>query len=108
MQQAGQDENFLDGFAHFAILKGALKILKVTKPILFKLLEEHPTYKLVVTGHSLGAGTAVLATLEILLGSDKFVSPQRVKCIALAPPPGKTFQMTFSSATDYLEILAVS
>ena len=80
----------------------------MTKPILFKLLEEHPTYKLVVTGHSLGAGTAVLATLEILLGSDKFVSPQRVKCIALAPPPGKTFQMTFSSATDYLELLAFS
>ena len=91
MQQAGQDENFLDGFAHFGILKGALKILKVTKDVLIKLLEEHPTYKLVVTGHSLGAGTAVLITLEILLGKDPFVSPHRVKCIALAPPPGLRF-----------------
>ena len=43
---------------------------------------------MVVTGHSLGAGTAILATLEILLGKDPFVSSDRVKCIALAPPPG--------------------
>ena len=65
-----------------------MKILNATKPGLAKLLEQHPTYKFVITGHSLGAGTAVLIALKTLLGEDRFVPPGRVKCIALAPPPG--------------------
>lgn len=99
LQQAGRDEEFLgllNGHAHYAILCGALKILRETKSELIRLLDKYPEYKLVVTGHSLGAGTAVLATLEILLGSDPFVAPSRVKCIALAPPPGFLFRLSVS------------
>lgn len=84
---AGEDEEFLDGHAHMGILKGALKILKESKQDLKELLVKHPKYKFVITGHSLGAGTAILATLQVLLGPDKFVAANRVKCIALAPPP---------------------
>jgi len=70
------------------ILKGALKILKESKQDLKELLVKHPKYKFVITGHSLGAGTAILATRQVLRGPDQFVAANRVKCIALAPPPG--------------------
>ena len=52
-------------------------------------LLRHPGYKLVVTGHSLGAGTAILVALELLLGDNKLDSKVDIQCIALAPPPGK-------------------
>ena len=50
----------------------------------------HPDHRLVVTGHSLGAGTAILITMAILSGSFKqIVDPKftKIKCVALAPPP---------------------
>ena len=45
--------------------------------------------KLVLTGHSLGAGTAVLMALKILTRRHKTPVPEwtRVRCVALAPPP---------------------
>lgn len=53
-------------------------------------LRNKPDYKLVVTGHSLGAGTAVLVTLELLLGEDHLSRDLDIQCIALAPPPGRS------------------
>ncbi len=43
-----------------------------------------------ITGHSLGAGTANLVALELMLGpGGKQYLPKgtRVQCVALAPPP---------------------
>ena len=53
------------------------------------ILAEHPGYNLVITGHSLGGGTAVLITLDLLLGGHAYLLPFRtaVFCIALALPP---------------------
>ena len=39
-----------------------LLIAKLT-PIIFESLEKHPNYKIIVTGHSLGAGVSGLFTL---------------------------------------------
>ena len=60
----------------------------MSKPILTDLLNQYPDYSLVVTGHSLGAGTALLISMEIMLGQTQIVAADRVECVALAPPPG--------------------
>ena len=80
---------FLDGFAHRGILSAANRIMSVGKETLKKAFEEHPNYRLVLTGHSLGAGTAILNSLGFLnnLYVDDFPNVKEVKCIALAPPP---------------------
>ena len=53
-----------------------------------KALGESPDYRLFLTGHSLGAGTALLATMEIMLNKTKYLPEgTKVKCVALAPPP---------------------
>jgi len=45
-------------------------------------------YSLLVTGHSLGAGTAALATRLLLRESrDWKVAPTSIRCICFAPPP---------------------
>ncbi len=80
---------FLSGKAHNGILIGAEEILKKAKPILIKAMTEEPHYKLVITGHSLGAGTAELITMMILSnkGENSVLVRHKVRCIALAPPP---------------------
>ena len=70
-------------------------------------LDAHPDFKVLVTGHSLGAGAAILATLIWLcdpeLGSDK------VECLALAPPPvirfnDKTNSEVYRMAMETIDI----
>ena len=50
---------------------------------------KHPDFNLIITGHSLGAGTAELITLNILSRNVDYIDPLQtnIKCIALAPPP---------------------
>jgi sn1-specific diacylglycerol lipase len=58
--------------------------------MIFFCFSAHPDYRLVVTGHSLGAGTAILISMAILSGNFKqIVDPNltKIKCVALAPPP---------------------
>jgi len=50
------------------------KILKESEPVLKEALEKNPDFNLIVTGHSLGAGTAELITLSILTGKVDWVS----------------------------------
>ena len=94
------------------ILDGSRKILDKTRDLLEAALADHPGYRLVLTiiimimmliimimmmmmmvqvltGHSLGAGTVELMTLELLLGPMSVIVPPgtQVSCVALAPPP---------------------
>ena len=82
---------FLDGFAHHGMVDGAHRILAKAMPILRSLLlDRFPGYKLRITGHSLGAGTAELITMLLLSNTheDKdWLSRMDIKCVALAPPP---------------------
>ena len=59
------EEKYLDGYAHRGILKGSQKIMKEAQGTLELAFQTHPDHKLVITGHSLGAGTAVLITMKI-------------------------------------------
>jgi len=83
------DSPFLDGQAHTGILTGAKEILKKVKPILTQEMNKKPNYQLVITGHSLGAGTAELITMMILTNKEDHADLVKhgVKCYALAPPP---------------------
>ena len=49
------------------------------------LMEEYPDYKLIITGHSLGAGTSCLLTVKLY--SEGVFKNREVKCFAFAPPP---------------------
>jgi len=51
---------------------------------LFELLRENPEYRLVCTGHSLGAGVA--STVALILASTRPELEGRVKCWAFCPP----------------------
>ena len=57
-----------------------------------EVLQKYPDYKLIVTGHSLGAGTACLLTLQLYV--DEVFKDRKVECYAFAPPP------TFWPCTD--------
>ena len=100
---------FLDGYAHRGILSGANRIMTEGKETLKKAFEDHPDYRLVLTGHSLGAGTAILISLGFLnnIYADDFPNVKEVKCVALAPPPvyrtGLFFKRNFKLSTKWAE-----
>ena len=48
-------------------------------------LGAHPDFKVLVTGHSLGAGAAILSTIIWL--RDPGLGFGKVECLAFAPPP---------------------
>ena len=82
------EEKYLDGYAHRGILKGSQKIMKESQETLKAAFQTHPDHKLVITGHSLGAGTAVLITMGILKNLYSVVPKgTKIQCLALAPPP---------------------
>jgi len=83
------DAPFLEGFAHKGIREGAERVWANSCSALLAALALHPTYSLVLTGHSLGGGVAVLLALELLAGDGAAHLPPgtQVCCLALAPPP---------------------
>lgn len=76
------NEPFAGGYAHGGMKLAAQTLCSSLIPELRKLLDHHPRYSVVLTGHSLGAGVAILLTKLLLIHgfSD-------VKCFAFAPCP---------------------
>merc|ERR1712155_279840 len=91
--------------AHKGIVSGAEIILDKVLPTLTEAARQQPDYRclqmyifpsrfknllfarVVVTGHSLGAGAAELITMRLLGDSSLLPPSTRVECVALAPPP---------------------
>eukprot|EP00929_Paragymnodinium_shiwhaense_P054873 TRINITY_DN27503_c0_g1_i2.p1 TRINITY_DN27503_c0_g1~~TRINITY_DN27503_c0_g1_i2.p1 ORF type:complete len:488 (+),score=101.89 TRINITY_DN27503_c0_g1_i2:89-1465(+) len=72
--------------AHQGILASARAVLERTSSILTETLGSAPgIVNLVVCGHSLGAGTAILCAL-LLLKASGIVASERLRCFAFAPP----------------------
>jgi len=84
-----EETTYLDGFTHKGILTGARNVWTQACASVVSALNVNPGYSLIVTGHSLGAGVAVLIALELLMGDSKAALPEEtsVRCVALAPPP---------------------
>ena len=84
------DEPFCDGVAHSGIISAVRSMEKHMKQALLNHLAEAPKhYGILLTGHSLGGGTAVLMTVHLLLDPlwKLLLQGREVKCIAFAPPP---------------------
>ncbi|KAL3929876.1 MAG: hypothetical protein SGBAC_012016 [Bacillariaceae sp.] len=76
--------DFCGGEAHSEMASMSERVWENAGPIIIKLLDENPGYEFIVTGHSLGAGTACLLT--ILVQHNKLVSAP-TRCFAYASPP---------------------
>jgi len=70
---------------HQAILAAARAVLEKTEAALIAGLDQNPGFGIVVAGHSLGAGTAILCAL-LIKASPKYAN-QKLRCFAYAPPP---------------------
>ena len=87
LDAVADEESFLHGKAHKGILHGAQKILSKVLDTIKENIHQYPSYSLTITGHSLGAGTAELITMEIMSIPGLIPDTTKVQCIALAPPP---------------------
>lgn len=77
-----ENEPFAGGYAHSGMKAAADLLFGTLQPVLLAALESRPSYTIVVTGHSLGAGVAILLTKMLLMGGF-----ENVKCFAIAPCP---------------------
>mmetsp|Transcript_68989 Transcript_68989/g.122016 ORF Transcript_68989/g.122016 Transcript_68989/m.122016 type:complete len:474 (-) Transcript_68989:53-1474(-) len=82
---------FLGGEAHAGFMANAEEVSKHAVPVLKELVKASPMKKVVVVGHSLGAGTAILTTLKLfsdsgMLMSAVFSASKSLSCFAFAPP----------------------
>ena len=82
-----EDVPFLDGHAHSGILTGAKRILDRAGHLITAALMLHPGYALTLTGHSLGAGTAELLTMDFLEGDAVKLLPHGTKVDKAGGPP---------------------
>ena len=78
---------FCGGEAHSEMATIAERTWQVVGPTIVRLLEENPTYELVLTGHSLGAGCAALLNIMCHEDNNKLVNGRPVRCFAFACPP---------------------
>jgi hypothetical protein len=81
----GLTKEFLGGQAHKGIATMTENLWKGVGYIIIRLLHENPWYELVVTGHSLGGGVAVL--LNMLLHKDERIRGHNFRCFAYGAPP---------------------
>lgn len=89
---AAYSRPFCNGVAHAGIADRTDKIWEHVKDEIVKQLKLNPGFEFVITGHSLGAGIAVLLTLkikhELILASlEPTLASVHVSCFAFASPP---------------------
>ncbi|KFK44218.1 hypothetical protein AALP_AA1G229900 [Arabis alpina] len=84
--------NLVLGYAHCGMVAAARWIAKLSVPCLIKALDEHPSYKVQIVGHSLGGGTAALLTY-ILREQKEFAS---ATCFTFAPAACMTWDLAES------------
>lgn len=76
------NEPFENGYAHGGMKSAAEMMRTSLVPVLRQIIKQYPRYPIIVTGHSMGAGVAILLTKLLLVGGFS-----NVKCFAFAPCP---------------------
>ncbi|CAH8276469.1 unnamed protein product [Arabidopsis lyrata] len=84
--------NLVLGYAHCGMVAAARWIAKLSVPCLLKALDENPSFKVQIVGHSLGGGTASLLTY-ILREQKEFSS---ATCFTFAPAACMTWDLAES------------
>jgi len=94
-------EKHLEKFKGFTAHEGMIKAARfvytelMNESVLEDIARDYPGYRLIVTGHSLGAGTAVL--LSFLL-QQRFPD---VRCVAISPPGGLLNKQARAASEDF-------
>ncbi|CAE6193508.1 unnamed protein product [Arabidopsis arenosa] len=105
--------NLVLGYAHCGMVAAARWIAKLSVPCLLKALDENPSFKVQIVGHSLGGGTASLLTY-ILREQKEFAS---ATCFTFAPAAcmtwdlaesGKHFITTIINGSDLVPTFSAS
>jgi len=78
---------FCGGDAHSEMANAAEKVWDEARDTITKLLFEHPEYELILTGHSLGAGAAVLLNILLHQNNREQVDGRPIRCFAFSSPP---------------------
>jgi hypothetical protein len=78
---------FCGGEAHSEMANMAERVWEAAGLTVLKMLRQHKTYGFVITGHSLGAGTATLLNILCHQNGGQLVDGRPTRCFAYAPPP---------------------
>ncbi|KAJ8904111.1 hypothetical protein NDN08_000639 [Rhodosorus marinus] len=78
---------FVVGGVHRGFYQSAKHIVSGSRNELLRLSEEHPGYDIFLTGHSLGASAASLATILLYKDEDYVNRANRTRCVAFGPAP---------------------
>ena len=78
--------------SHFItfLWQGAKEILSLSATVVKNAFEKYQDYNLLITGHSLGGGTAELAAMSFIYDpqvATLLPTTSKVHCVVLAPPP---------------------
>jgi len=65
----------------------ASRLWKVAGPTVLQMLNDNPTYTLILVGHSLGGGVVSLLNILLHQNSREMTNGRRVECFAYAAPP---------------------
>lgn len=84
---AAQSRSFCGGEAHAEMANMAERVWEAAGEAVLNVLRSNENYELVLTGHSLGAGTACLLHILCHQQERKLVEGRRVRCFAYATPP---------------------
>lgn len=85
-------QEFCEGYAHTGIAARTEALWDHVKDTIVAQLLENPTFDLVITGHSLGAGASALLALKLkyedaLMKENELLKDVKIKSFAFAPPP---------------------
>ncbi|EXC32304.1 Sn1-specific diacylglycerol lipase alpha [Morus notabilis] len=86
--------NLVLGYAHCGMVAAARWIAKLATPCIIKALDQNPSYKLKIVGHSLGGGTAALLTY--ILREKKELAT--ATCVTFAPAACMTWDLAESGS----------
>mmetsp|Transcript_28310 Transcript_28310/g.111164 ORF Transcript_28310/g.111164 Transcript_28310/m.111164 type:complete len:249 (-) Transcript_28310:243-989(-) len=78
---------FVIGGVHKGFYLSGKHIVSGARDELLRLSEEHPGYDIFITGHSLGASAASLATILLYKDKDYVNRANRTRCVAFGPAP---------------------
>ena len=97
---------FCGGEGHSEMATMAERVWDAAGPTVCQLLDDNKGYSVILTGHSLGAGTASLLNIMCHRNNNQLVNGRKVQCFAYASPPVFTplefVPRAVESATNYI------